>query len=207
MKVKIKICGMRDPVNILAVAETKPDYLGFIYYNGSPRFVGPNFQAPGLDNGIKRVGVFVNQSLEVIVQEMERNKLDAVQLHGHESPGFCFSVKSMGIEVIKAFSIDANFDFDQTASYQEAADFFLFDTRGKNFGGTGIAFDWSLLKAYKGSTPFFLSGGLYEQNISQLASIEHPSLYAIDLNSGVEDAPGVKSVQRIKNIIETVKSL
>src|SRR5688572_10180549 len=111
MNVKIKICGMRDPVNFLAVAETKPDYIGFIYYDGSPRFVGPGFQAPRLDTGIKRVGVFVNQPLEVILQEMERNKLDAIQLHGHESPGFCFSVKSTGIEVIKAFSIDSNFDF------------------------------------------------------------------------------------------------
>lgn len=205
MKLKIKICGMRDAANILELAAIKPDYMGFIYYEGSPRFVGKDFQAPELDVNIKRVGVFVNQTLEFVLGEVERNKLEAVQLHGTESPDFGTAIKSQGIEVIKAFSIDSDFDFEQTRDYQSVANYFLFDTKGKNFGGTGVTFDWSLLKKYIGSTPFFLSGGLSEKNIAQVASIQHPSLYAVDVNSGVEDSPGIKNTQMIRKLVEALK--
>lgn len=207
MKLMVKICGMRDPANILEVAAIKPDYMGFIYYEGSPRFVGHNFQAPALDKRIKRVGVFVNQSKEFVLGEVERSKLEAVQLHGNESPDFCFGLKAEGLEVIKAFSIDSDFDFLKTNTFQFAADYFLFDTKGKNYGGTGMTFDWTLLKQYTGSTSFFLSGGLSEQNIAQVLSIQHPALFAIDLNSGVEDAPGFKNIQKINSLAKLLNEL
>lgn len=207
MKLKVKICGMRHLGNIQEVALLDLDYMGFIYYEGSPRFVGKDFTVLVLNDKIKRVGVFVNQPQEFVLSAIELSKLKAVQLHGNESPEFCGIIKSKGVEVIKAFSIDANFDFEQTLGYQSNVDYFLFDTKGKNYGGTGMTFDWSLLKKYTGSTPFFLSGGLSDENITHVASIQHPLLYAVDINSGVEDAPGIKNVQKIKSVIKTLKEL
>src|SRR5690349_19949005 len=124
MKIKIKVCGMRDATNILEVAELKPDYMGFIYYENSSRYVGAEFQAPTLKKKTKRVGVFVNHPLGFIFQQVEKNALDAVQLHGNESAEFCSSIKSRGVMVIKTFSIDSDFDFDSTSEYQYKADFF-----------------------------------------------------------------------------------
>jgi phosphoribosylanthranilate isomerase len=206
-KLQLKICGMRDPANILEVAGLKPDYMGFIYHDKSPRYVGIDFQAPTISKKTKRVGVFVNQSLSLIFREVERNMLSAVQLHGDETPELCSSIKSKGIEVIKVFSVDQDFDFANTKPYQYAADYFLFDTKGINYGGTGKSFDWTLLKNYSGPIPFFLSGGLSVENIIELNKIENPAFYGLDLNSKVEDAPGIKNVQQIKTIIETLKSL
>lgn len=207
MKVKIKVCGMRDLTNILEVDGLKPDYIGFIYYDQSPRYVGPEFKVPALKKKTKRVGVFVNQPIDFIFRQVEKNMLDAVQLHGDESPEFCSLIKSRGITVIKAFSIDADYEFSSTQVYQYKADFFLFDTKGRNYGGTGQVFDWSQLKKYASPTPFFLSGGLSEENISKIADIQNPSLYAVDLNSGVEDAPGLKSKLKLVNVIKLLNEI
>ena len=207
MKVKIKVCGMRDPANILEVAGLKPDYLGFIYYDQSPRYVGTEFQAPTVGKKTQRVGVFVNQPIEFIFRQVEQNRLDAVQLHGDEPAEFCFRIKSRGIAVIKAFRIDVDFQFSNTADYQYKADFFLFDTKGKGYGGTGQAFDWRQLQQYKSPTPFFLSGGLSEENVATVATIQHPSLYAVDLNSGVEDSPGIKSKSKLMNVIKLLNEI
>jgi phosphoribosylanthranilate isomerase len=207
VKLKVKICGMRDLVNIHEIAQLEADYIGFIYHAGSPRFVGIDFQAPTVDLRTKRVGVFVNQSTEFILNEADRNSLHVVQLHGHESPDDCSVIKSKGIEVIKAFSVDAEFDFRNTNGYQDVVDYFLFDTKTKNYGGSGVSFDWTILNRYAGAIPFFLSGGLSANNIQQVKSIMNPMLYAVDINSGVEDSPGIKNRQLVKDIIESLNHI
>jgi phosphoribosylanthranilate isomerase len=207
MKLKVKVCGMRAPSNIQSVVELEPDYMGFIYYGKSSRYVGEDFQVPTIGKKVKRVGVFVNHPLEFVFREIERNSLHAVQLHGDETPDFCSNIKSKGISVIKAFSIDKDFDFTMTMAYKYSADYFLFDTKGKNYGGTGLSFDWTLLEKYSQPTPFFLSGGLSVENISQVATIKNPQLYAVDLNSGVEESAGVKNIEKIKIIMDRLNEL
>jgi phosphoribosylanthranilate isomerase len=204
MKLKIKVCGMREPSNIEAVAKLKVDYLGFIFYKKSNRFVGDDFKAPATPNNTQRVGVFVNQPLRLIFGEIERNSLNAVQLHGDESPEVCSYIKAKGTSVIKVFSIGDDFDFAKTKPYQYTADYFLFDTKGAGYGGTGRTFDWSLLDKYSQPTPFFLSGGLSPENIARVSNIKNPQLYGVDLNSGVEDRAGVKDEERVKKVIELI---
>lgn len=204
MKLRAKVCGMKEPSNIEAVAKLNVDYMGFIYYEKSPRFVGENFEAPETPDRIQRVGVFVNHSVNFIFKEIERNGLQVVQLHGDESPEVCANIKSKGITVIKVFSIGGGFDFEATKPYHYSADYFLFDTKGANYGGTGRKYDWSLLEKYSQPTPFFLSGGLSDENIEQVSNIKNLQLYGVDLNSGVEDGVGVKSLERVKKILDVL---
>lgn len=204
---KIKICGMRNPENIQDVAALHPDYLGFIFYAPSPRFVGADYVIPPLDSSIKRVGVFVNETANVIIETVHRVKLDAVQLHGTESPEVCRAVKAAGIEVIKAFSVDDTFDFDKTIPYEKVVDFFLFDTKGKYYGGNAVPFDWRVLDQYSQRIPFFLSGGISPDNVAGIEKLKHLNMYALDINSGVEDAPAKKNINKIIQIIKQVKEI
>ncbi|MEI9921820.1 MAG: phosphoribosylanthranilate isomerase [Bacteroidota bacterium] len=189
--IKLKICGMRDAANIRAVAELKPDYMGFIFYEKSPRFVGTDFKIP-VKNA---VGVFVNESTERILEK----DVSIVQLHGDETPAQCQELKDKGLTVIKAFSIDDDFDFAKTKDYK--VDYFLFDTKGQYYGGNAKAFNWNKLREYDQKIPFFLSGGLNAENLKDLGTLKGMNLYAIDLNSGVEDSPGVKNIGKIKEVI------
>jgi phosphoribosylanthranilate isomerase len=194
---------MRDADNILAVAALRPAYMGFIFYEKSPRFVGQSFVLPvGFPAEIKTVGVFVNASAETMLATAARIGLDALQLHGHESVEVCRQVKAAGLEVIKVFSVDDDFDFAGTQPYREVADYFLFDTKGKYYGGNAQAFDWSVLRRYDQQVPFFLSGGLTPANVAGAITLEDVNLYALDVNSGVETAPGKKDIgllQELKN--------
>ncbi len=194
----LKVCGNRD--NVLDVALLKPDYMGFIFYKPSPRYVGHNFVMPELPKEIKKVGVFVNEEIAVISKLVYDHKLDYVQLHGRESVEDCRSLKQLGIGVIKVFSIDSTFDFDSTIPYETIVDFFLFDTKGKFHGGNAVPFDWNLLEGYNQKIPFFLGGGLTIQNIAEVKSLSRMNLYGIDVNSGVEDSPGNKSISRIQAV-------
>jgi phosphoribosylanthranilate isomerase len=200
MSLKIKVCGLREPSNIEEVASLNPDYMGFIFYKKSPRYVGDDFVVPSIDSRISRVGVFVNHDHDFIIRQAEKSSLSHVQLHGDELPDACRRLKSAGLSVIKVFRIDAGFGFDSTKPFESCCDYFLFDTKGENYGGTGKAFDWSVLDQYKYSTPFFLSGGLNADNLSQVNSIPNSVMIAIDLNSGVEERPGKKDMDKLKNI-------
>ena len=141
-KIAIKICGMRDRENILQVALLGPQYLGFIFYSGSPRFVGDDFRVPfKLPFSVRRVGVFVNASNAEILEKVRMVGLDYVQLHGQERPEQCAELKGAGLRVIKVFSVDENFNFDTTRSYKKVADYFLFDTKGKFHGVNAKTFD------------------------------------------------------------------
>jgi len=195
---KVKICGMRDAANILAVADFNPDFLGFIFYDKSPRFAGEMLSTEvlrSLPEAVAKVGVFVDASLPELLATTACYSLDYVQLHGHETPAYCRAVREHGLRIIKAFSVGEQFDFSTLAAYAPVCDLFLFDTKGAQPGGNGHAFDWRLLADYQGPTPFLLSGGLGLATVEELLVFHHPKLAGYDFNSLLEIAPGLKDEQ------------
>jgi phosphoribosylanthranilate isomerase len=207
-KIKLKICGMREAGNITAVAALKPDYLGFIFYPGSPRFVGADFVLPeGLSAEIKKVGVFVNEPVTQILKAAEKYKLHLIQLHGNEDPDLCQELRDHGLSVIKVFAIDDATDFEDTKQFAPFSDYFLFDTKGKYFGGNAKTFNWEVLRKYDQQKPFFLSGGLSEENIEGIGDLKEMNLHAADLNSGVEFSTAVKDVSKIMSVKNKLYSM
>ena len=203
--ISIKICGMRDHSNILQVAALGPQYMGFIFYDKSPRFVGESFSLPpSLPSSIKKVGVFVNESTTVIADRGSSTGFDFVQLHGNETADQCASLKDTGLKVIKVFSVDEDFEFRNTNPYKRHVEFFLFDTKGKLYGGNAKTFNWELLKKYDQEVPFFLSGGLSPANIAQLGDVSNMNLHALDLNSGVELSPGMKNIEKVDAVLTAI---
>ncbi len=195
---KIKVCGMKyNPDEVEAI---QPDYMGFIFWDKSPRYLSGII--PSISLKIKRVGVFVNASIEETLQKAAKYGLAMVQLHGHESPELCKKIKDVGIEVIKVFSIDEAFDFSILDPYEEVCDFYLFDTKGKLPGGNGYTFDWEVLEDYPSTKPFFLSGGIGMENIDDVLTFlyrpESKYCHAFDLNSKFEIEPGLKDVEKLK---------
>lgn len=204
-KFKLKVCGMKLAANIAAVAALRPDYLGFIFYDKSPRLISDVSAEliKYIPAEIKTVGVFVDEELDVVKKKINLYQLKAVQLHGNESPGYCAALQSIfgEIEVIKAFGIDEDFDFNVLKEYMDAVDFFLFDTKTKAHGGSGKTFDWKMLDDYKLDKPYFLSGGIDLQHAAAIKQIEDSKLYALDINSRFEVEPGVKDVEKVKAFI------
>jgi phosphoribosylanthranilate isomerase len=203
-KIRLKICGMRDTENIRSVASLQPDMMGFIFYKRSPRYVSESFGLPDdLPSTIRRVGVFVSESNDIIQQKVRSLNLDYVQLHGRESVEQCAELKSAGMTVIKVFSVDDQFDFSVTMPYEGVTDFFLFDTKGKYHGGNAQVFDWKVLEKYSQRVPFFLSGGLNPENIkSAIDATKGMNLFALDVNSGVEISPAVKDADKVRLLKE-----
>ena len=192
--------------NIRDVVKCSPDYVGFIFYEGSQRFVGENLDAEylfTLNDKIKKTGVFVNADMEYILKKISEYKLDFVQLHGDESPEFCYQL-SDHIKIIKAFGIDDEFDFNQLKNYKSNASYFLFDTKTKEHGGSGIHFDWEILKKYNNETPFFLSGGIDLNHIENILQIKEMNLHAIDVNSKFEIEPGLKDINKINLLKDAI---
>lgn len=202
LDIRLKICGMRDESNIRDVSALGPDYMGFIFYSQSKRAVGGSFGIPAdFPQQVKRVGVFVNESPAVMIDKARQHSLDLIQLHGEETPSICAELKDHGLGVIKALSIDEHSHFENANPFKRVVDFFLFDTKGRGYGGTGRVFDWNLLKKYDQQVPFFLGGGLSPSNINQVESLAGMNIHAIDLNSGVELQPGLKDVALIRKLI------
>lgn len=199
---KLKICGMKYRANIQEVAALQPDYLGFIFYEKSPRFC--NGELPEIPNTIAKVGVFVNAPLSEILNKIKAYNLQLVQLHGEESPEICDVLRLINIKVIKTFSIDDVFDFETLRPYETVCDYFLFDTKGKHYGGNGTTFNWEILKKYPSQKPFFLSGGIGLEEISKLKQLNLP-IYALDVNSKFETEPGLKNSNACKKIIQILK--
>ena len=199
---KLKVCGMKYQDNIEAVAKLQPDFLGFIFHEQSARHFDKTI--PELPISIKKVGVFVDEKVEFISRQIEKHKLNAIQLHGHESPEMCKLLKSANVEVIKVFSIKNEFDFSILTAYEEVCDYFLFDTKGKLPGGNGYTFDWDVLKEYPSTKPFFLSGGIGLDQIDQLNEFRKSEAskycYAIDVNSKFEIEPGLKNIEELKEL-------
>jgi phosphoribosylanthranilate isomerase len=203
----IKVCGMRDYENISELIKLKPNYIGFIFYAKSKRFV-TNFPKIKFPSEIKKVGVFVNEEVNNVVEVVNKYNLNAVQLHGNESPKYCEELKVLlirNVEVFKAFSVDDNFDFSKTAAYQKLCDYLLFDTKGKDYGGNGVKFNWQVLENYKGETPFLLSGGISKVDANEIKNISHKAFAGIDINSGFEIKPALKNIANIKQFKQNLQ--
>ena len=201
MKPKIKVCGLRDQKNIQEVLALKPDLVGFIFYKGSPRYVGREFPVhfiKDLPNFIGKVGVFVNESVEQILNISEKYGLDYVQLHGEESAQDCEGLKKRGIKVIKAIPVSDLKDLNVAERFDNKVDYILFDTRGKYRGGNGIPFNWDILKSYPFTTPYFISGGLGIAELKKLSNCEFPGYAGVDLNSLFEISPSIKDIFMLK---------
>ena len=204
---KLKVCGMRDAENIKELAELKPDFIGFIFYDKSPRFVGNTLDAEliqSIPREIRKVGVFVNATVDYILQNVKKYGLNYVQLHGNETPDFCKNLRMKGVNIIKAFRLDESFIFSQLNNYKPHVDFFLFDAKGDGYGGNGVTFDWSILKKYDNQKPYFLAGGISLDNLDELAGIT-PKPYAFDVNSKFEIEPGVKDIEKIGELITKMR--
>lgn len=196
---------MRDPENLQELLKLPIDYVGLIFYKNSKRFVEkvlPKFDFQGKD----KVGVFVNESIEYILEKSQQYNFITIQLHGFETPEFCRKLKEKNFKIIKAFSVDDKFDFSKTKEYEPFCDYFLFDTKGKLPGGNGYTFNWKILESYKGETPFFLSGGINDTHKNILKGLKIKQLHAIDLNSGFEIEPALKDISLLKKFIEDVRS-
>lgn len=205
--ISLKVCGMRGEKNIQEVAALQPDYMGFIFYEKSPRFVGPEFVMPELPAQVRKVGVFVNEQTKTMLQIWKHYGLDYLQLHGAEMPAQLAELRSEGVKIFKVFSIDNDFDFDRTKAYEEHADFFLFDTKGKYYGGNAKRFDWDILQRYDQQIPFFLSGGIGPDNIPGVASLQRMNLHAVDINSGVESTAAVKDLSKVSAVMNELKKI
>ncbi|WP_350287780.1 phosphoribosylanthranilate isomerase [uncultured Croceitalea sp.] len=220
---KLKVCGMK--YNPKEVAALQPDYLGFIFWERSKRFF--EGQLPQLPEQTKKVGVFVDATISDVLEKIKVYHLDAVQLHGSESVTYCHELKeiisktkatsnhksSIGlattkIGLIKVFSIKNEFDFSVLAPYEAVCDYFLFDTKGKLPGGNGYTFDWSVLKNYPSTKPYFLSGGIGPENTDELLDfLDSPAAkycHAIDVNSRFESEPGLKNIEALEEFKKTL---
>lgn len=218
---------MRDADNVHAVAALDIDFLGFIFYPKSPRYTPKAIPEAELiaDTATtarhddiewrkpQRVGVFVDEMPQTIIAHIHNDQLDYVQLHGHELPEMIDNLKRTvipdirhSLKVIKAFSIAKPDDLLQTKAYEGVADLFLFDTPTESYGGSGKKFDWQMLQAYDGHTPFLLSGGIGPEDTDRIRTFEHPQCIGIDLNSRFETAPGIKDVEALRRFTEKLRA-
>lgn len=211
----LKVCGMRDAANIAQLSDLKPDYMGFIFYPHSKRYVGhPDVDLlSSISKSIKKTGVFVNETMDKIADEVIKYDLDAVQLHGSEPGEFCRSFRKFiqnmqtekHVEIIKAFGLSSEFDFHTLTDYEDFVDYFLFDTKTNLYGGSGLTFDWDILKQYHGAKPYFLSGGIGEESISSIIGFKDARLYGVDLNSRFEIEPGIKDIDNLRSVFKLLR--
>jgi phosphoribosylanthranilate isomerase len=211
---KIKVCGMKYPENIKRLTELPIDFIGLIMYRKSSRYlleedaaISPDARREALfsiPRQIAKVGVMVNEDPMNAFFYAKHLKLDYLQLHGNESPQDCELIKlaQPDLKIIKAFNVSAPEDFQQTKAYENICGYFLFDTKTPQYGGSGLKFNWEILNEYSGGTPFFLSGGISLEDVERIKEIQHPQLYAIDLNSKFETAPGLKDTELVEQFIK-----
>lgn len=200
---KYKVCGMRDPGNLRELERTGVDFAGFIFYEGSARAVDPEGPVPV--TSLTKVGVFVNADEAFVEHVIQKWKLPMVQLHGDETPEFCGRIRENGVKVVKAFNVGSDFDFQATIPYEGKTDFFLFDAKGKYYGGNSKVFDWKILERYTGGTPFWLSGGIRPGMAEEVRGFYHPRHYLWDFNSGFETEPGLKNIDAIQNFMNEIR--
>ncbi|PWA04399.1 phosphoribosylanthranilate isomerase [Flavobacterium psychrotolerans] len=198
---RIKICGMKYPENIIEVGSLLPDYMGFIFWEKSSRFFDGTM--PDLPQSIQKVGVFVDATLEEIISKIEKYNLNLIQLHGNESVEFCQNLKKLDIKIIKVFSVNDDFNFEVLKEYEAVCDYFLFDTKGELPGGNGVTFNWKLLEKYNLAKPFFLSGGIGLEDLEKIKKINLP-IHAIDVNSKFEMEPGLKNTKLCKDALRCI---
>lgn len=194
---------MKYADNINALGHLPIDYMGMIFYERSARFVElvPSIDLP---EHIRKVGVFVNAPKEYILEKTKEFDIHILQLHGNETPQFCSDLKE-SFTIIKAFSVAEAKDFEKVETYNDDCDYFLFDTKTSLYGGSGQKFDWSVLSAYTGSMPFFLSGGISEEDAEEIKKINHSSFIGIDLNSKFEIEAGLKDIPKLEKFINDIQ--
>ena len=196
---------MKFTQNRHEVEKLNVDFLGFIFYARSKRYVGETPE-PGLFNTEKpKVGVFVDENAFEILALAKNLGFKWVQLHGKENPKTCQLLKRQGLKIIKTFSVNENFDFEITLPYEKVANYFLFDTKTEKHGGSGQKFNWAILDKYDGHIPFFLSGGISPGDVNIILEINHPKLTGVDVNSGFEDEPGLKNMEKLEDFITKIK--
>jgi len=205
---KLKVCGLNNPENILNISALMPDYVGFIFYKKSKRYISVVMDGKILakiPESVKKVGVFVNSPIDEVIENYYRYKLDYVQLHGDEDHVYCARLYLRKIPVIKAFKLDTWFNFRQLEVFIPFCLFFLFDKAGDLPGGNGEKFSWEILKDYNYKLPFFLSGGIGPEDINQIMELHNEMLYAIDINSKFELKPGLKDVKKVNVFMNKLK--
>ncbi|BAG83655.1 phosphoribosylanthranilate isomerase [Candidatus Azobacteroides pseudotrichonymphae] len=199
---KIKVCGMKYPENIAALSRLPIQMIGLIFYKKSTRYVKEvDIKIVELPKHIQLVAVFVDEVLKNILDTINQYGINIVQLHGVESPQLCKELKKQGITVIKAFSIEEEEDLMSCIFYENVCDYFLFDTKTFQYGGSGTKFDWQILSTYYGEIPFFLSGGIGNNDVETIKQLKNPQLYGIDLNSQFEIKPGLKDIDKLQSFI------
>ncbi len=201
----IKVCGMRDEENIRKLEQLNIDWMGFVFYSHSQRYVGKKIKY--LPSHIKKIGVFVNQNPQVIRERASDNHLNIIQLHGSEPPWYCINLKEEGYKIIKSFGIDKDgfIPNAQLHAYEGKCDYYLFDTKTELYGGSGEKFNWSKLAGYQGETPFILSGGISPEDVERIKSFSHPKFAGIDINSRFEVSPAVKNIEAIEIFIKQLR--
>lgn len=200
---KVKVCGLTNPENIKELVNLNIDMIGFIFYKPSSRYIQQYIDfdfVRSIPGHIKKVGVFVNETTYNILNAVAHYNLDMVQLHGEESIEQCQELKPY-VNIIKAFAVNEQFNFNTTKTYENAVDYFLFDTKTMHYGGSGKQFNWQLLSLYVGNKPFLLSGGIHEKSVNEIIAINHPQLYGIDINSKFEITAGIKNIKQIQTFI------
>lgn len=207
----VKVCGMREKGNILELLElSKPDYMGLIFYPPSSRYV----PSAGLDPifykelDVAKVGVFVNEGLDKLIDTVNVYGLDAVQLHGDEDTVYLEALRRhIGSKIFKVFRIGEGWTWDRMTPFIGKADLMIFDTETKLYGGSGHTFDWSLLSHYSFEQPFLLGGGISKEHalqIKQLA-LDVPAMVGVDINSKFELVPGLKDIRKISTFIQSLR--
>lgn len=203
----IKVCGMRDHQNILAIAGLKPAMMGFIFFRESKRFIGDDFSMPELSTDIEKVGVFVDAPASEVLKYLEKHQMQTAQLHGKETPETCLVIQKAGFKVMKAFGIAEHFDWKILRPYIPVTHCFVFDTKTPQHGGSGQKFNWSILDNYTLEHPFLLSGGITPDDAGQLLQFTHPQCIGFDINSGFEIRPGLKDPDSAKAFIQKINRL
>jgi phosphoribosylanthranilate isomerase len=212
---KIKVCGITNIDEALALSKAGVNYVGFIFYPASKRYALHTLSLDQIKSvqlpGVLKVGVFVNEPLEKVIATATEAGLDMVQLHGDETPNYCKEMANH-YPVIKAFRISETDDVAYKISeYLEDIDYLLFDTASSVYGGSGISFDWKKLANATGQKPYFLSGGIGPDDVSKITSFVQSdtagNCTAVDVNSKFETAPGQKNIQLLQSFIPTIKAL
>lgn len=229
----VKVCGMRKAENLREISELGVDWVGLVFWPESPRFVKllrarggfyPDYSPlatkiselgglPALaakENHPKRVGVFVDDMPQNIITRVYNFYLDMVQLHGEESPVMIDNLRRTlkdirPVKIIKAIAVESPEDFAKCKEYEGVVDFFLFHNKCLQKGGSGNQFEWQILDAYNGSTPFLISGGISIDDVERLKAISHPQFVGVDINSKFEIEPGLKDVNAVKLFLEKLK--
>ena len=202
----IKVCGMREAKNIREIEASGVDWMGFIFWPKSSRYVSevPSY----LPTKCKRVGVFVDASIGDVMSQTEAFGLDLIQLHGQESPSYITQLRPhlpAQIQIIKALNIATTSDLEAAKRYEGVVDYLLFDTKGKCVGGNGEKFDWSVLDDYAGTTLFLLSGGIGPDDAERVKAFHHPKCIGIDLNSKFELSPALKDATKLQSFLSSLK--